>query len=306
MKKNRSKSKKVAVIGAGIVGLYLARKLSEKGHKVEVFEKRNKVGKEVCSGFFSDRILDYFPESSKLTEREADSVKVRFPKKTVEVVFSRKFLLMDHAKLDEMALLLAKKSGAKIIFNSSFLPDPDDFDSVIGCDGALSEVRRVLEVESPDFWLGAQKYLPLEEGSDIEVWPAKKGFSWKIPRKGRTELGAAVPFDSTDSIKHSRYKNFALIPQGLRFPENEKITLCGDAAGLCKPWSGGGVIWGLKAADMLLKNFPDFSRYQKKVRMFFVPRIFFGRLGLKTALFLGFKIPKIIPSKIKTEGDFLL
>ena len=56
---------KVAIVGAGINGLYLAWKLSGMGHEVSVFEKRNKIGKEVCSGLFSERILDFFPQSEK-------------------------------------------------------------------------------------------------------------------------------------------------------------------------------------------------------------------------------------------------
>ena len=34
---------RVAIVGAGITGLYLAWKLSEKGYQVTVFEKREKI-----------------------------------------------------------------------------------------------------------------------------------------------------------------------------------------------------------------------------------------------------------------------
>ena len=59
---------KVAIIGAGICGLYLALKLSESGSEVTVFEKKEKIGKEVCSGLVSERILDFIPESQKLIQ----------------------------------------------------------------------------------------------------------------------------------------------------------------------------------------------------------------------------------------------
>ena len=38
------KEKKIAVIGAGIIGLAIAYKLSQKGYKVTVFEKESRVG----------------------------------------------------------------------------------------------------------------------------------------------------------------------------------------------------------------------------------------------------------------------
>ncbi len=64
----------------------------------------------------------------------------------------------------------------------------------------------------------------------------------------------------------------ALISQGLIIPQNQNITLCGEAAGLTKPWSGGGVIWGLMAADILLKNFPNF--YKEKIGCFLIQLFF--------------------------------
>jgi flavin-dependent dehydrogenase len=97
-----------------------------------------------------------------------------------------------------------------------------------------------------------------------------------------------------------------LIPQGLLIPKNTYITLCGDAAGLTKPWSGGGVIWGLKAADILIKTFPDFLAYRKEVLNFFTSKIIIGKIATKAGYFMGFKTPFLMPKKIKIESDFLL
>ncbi|MCK4474188.1 hypothetical protein KAU40_02915, partial [Candidatus Parcubacteria bacterium] len=96
-----------------------------------------------------------------------------------------------------------------------------------------------------------------------------------------------------------------LIPQGLIIPKNSFITLCGDAAGLTKPWSGGGVIWGLTAADILLKNFPDFLKYKKEIKKFFLLQIIFSKIIKKVVYFLGFKTPWLLPKKYTIDGDFL-
>lgn len=305
MKKNQLKSKKVAIIGAGMVGLYLAWKLSEKGHKVTVFEKKEKIGKEACSGLFSERILKFVPESQKLIQNRISSVLIHFPKKTIRVEFSKRFLVMSHFELDNLVANLARKSGAEIKLNET-RPDLVSFDRVIGCDGAQSTVRRNLGLKEPNYRLGVQRFVAGENFSNqVEVWPIQGGFSWRIPRGNKTEYGAITPIDR--NFHAPEHESFGgLIPQGLIIPKNPKITLCGDATGLTKPWSGGGVIWGLTAAEILFKNFPDFLKYQKEMKKFFLPKIIFSKTATQIAYFLGFKMPWFLPKSIKIEGDFLL
>jgi len=97
----------------------------------------------------------------------------------------------------------------------------------------------------------------------------------------------------------------AIIPQGFILPKNEKITLCGDASGITKPWSGGGVVWNLKQADILLKNFPDFLKYKREAESFFNFRIVTGKLAKSAAYTAGFNFGGLIPSKVNLDGDFL-
>ena len=82
---------KIAIIGAGITGLYLAWKLAEKGEEVVVFEKKEKIGKEVCSGLFSERILKFVPESRNLIKNQIEYTLIYFPKKTLKIRFSKPF-----------------------------------------------------------------------------------------------------------------------------------------------------------------------------------------------------------------------
>jgi digeranylgeranylglycerophospholipid reductase len=312
---------KVAIIGAGITGLYLAGKLAEKGHEVIVFEKREKIGKEVCSGLFSKKILEFIPQSEKLIQNEIKSVLIHFPKRTSKVNFSKKFLVMNHAKLDNLALNLAQRYGARILLENEVTKQgliklQNNFDRIIGCDGALSKVRKNLGFRECQYRLGIQGFVMENNCRDlVEAWPVKEGFIWKIPRGNMTEYGiisspneAKKSFDDfcQKSKPHLQGIKSALIPQGLVIPKTERITLCGDATGLTKPWSGGGVIWGLIAADLLLKNFPDFLEYKKAVENFFSSKIIFSKTMTYLIYFLGFKIPWFLPKESKIEGDFLI
>ncbi len=320
---------KTAIVGAGIVGLYLAWKLSEAGlGKVTVFEKKEKIGKITCSGLFSERILEFIPESKNLIENKINSVLIHFPRRNIRVDFSRKFFIISHFQLDNLVASLAESAGAEIILNHPINRLPEGFDKIIGCDGPNSTIRKSLKLPELDYRLGILGFIEKKDFSEyVEVWPIRKGFTphpfgekgagfiWKIPRGKRTEYGA---IGSKETVKEV-FEEFlnknnlqlekvssAIIPQSFFIPQNPSVTLCGDAAGLTKPWSGGGVIWGLIAADFLLKNFPDFLKYRNITKKFFLPKIIFSKVVIKVIYFLGFYFPWFLPKNLKMESDFLL
>ncbi len=330
------KSQKVAIVGAGITGLYLAWKLAEKGHQVTVFEKKEKIGKKACSGLFSERILEFIPQSQKLIQNQIESALIhlpecsegwrrtnvlRLPKKTIKVRFSKKLLVMSHFELDNLVAELAENSGVKIILNHNVTKQDlatfqKKFDRIIGCDGPNSVVRKSLGLSEPKYLLAIQGFISKSDSSNfVETWPQKQGFIWKIPRGKEIEYGIiSSPKEAKALFENFLRKNSlrlnklepGIVPQGFLIPKHSLITLCGDAAGLTKPWSGGGVIWGLIAAETLLKNFPNFLKYQKEMKKTFLPKIIFSKIATKIVYFLGFNFPWILPKNVKIESDFLI
>ena len=315
---------RIAIIGAGISGLYVAKGLAERNHQVIVYEKNKEPGDKVCSGLFSNNILDLVPESRSLIENRINYTLVHFPKKTVRIDFSREFLAMDHSKLDKIVCEKAKEEGVEIKFGSEinspyFIKCPNtsgDFDKVIGCEGADSFTRKTLNLPSPKLRLGILGFVEKPCSDDfVEAWPCSKGFIWKIPRGKRIEYGiiaepgkAKKTLDNFLQKKGIALKNLSAktIAQGLIIPSEKNITLCGEAAGLTKPWTGGGVIWSLTAANFLFESFPDFLDYKARTESFFAWRITLGKIAEKMFRFLGFHLPWFLPKKLNLESDFLI
>ena len=279
-------NKKIAVIGAGIVGLYLAKRLKEKGFEVVVFEKNKEIGQKPCTGLISERIFEFIPEASKIAKRKVDYLIAHFPRKNIKIQFIPSLYLFERKELDNLVAVLAKESGIELRLGKKIDKLPEGFFRIIGCDGALSATRELLGLPTPFLKLGLQYFHKEDSNSEVEIWPKRRvsGFIWRVPREDTVEYGIlGKPKNSYQVFIHFlnergieiRKENLkaALVPSGIVLPKHKKITLCGDAAGLTTPSSGGGVIWGLKAAEFLIEEFPDFLSYRKKVFRFFAPKI---------------------------------
>lgn len=327
---------KVAIVGAGIIGTYLAWRLAKKGLEVSVFEQKDEIGGKVCSGLISRRLWHFFPENKDLALNEIKSANVHFPKKDIEIKFSPHMLVLDRKGLEHYAAKLAKETGAKLFLGmkvanvlhvkgkkpqvvlernnkKAFL----EFDYIIGCDGANSIVRKSLRLKEQKMRLGILAFGKGKKNQmhdAVEVFPTKNGFDWIIPRNsGEAEYGALEnpaeakrifeQFCKKQKIKPEKVLA-AAVPEGLAVSSHSRIALCGDAAGLTKSWSGGGVIWGLTAAHMLARDFPNLGKYESQMKRFFGPRMLFSRIGLKLAVFIGFHIPSILPKKIRIDSDW--
>lgn len=309
-------NKKVAIIGAGVIGLYLAWKLSQRDYEVEVFEAKEEIGKQSCSGLISDRILDFVPRAESFAENKIDQAEIRFPRRTVTLSFSNDFLAIDRPRLDKELAESARQSGAKIELDSFMGKIPRGFDYVLGCDGAQSKVRSELGLKEMSYRLGIRGFVKDRSSQNlVKTWPVERGFVWRIPRGERTEYGIVGPREKANGLLNNflaerelELKRISadLIGQGINLSSDDSVVLCGEAAGLTKGWSGGGVIWGLQAADCLLENFPDLDSYRSQLKRFFNSKIFVTNLATKFVYKAGFNFPYILPKQVKVDSDFLI
>lgn len=320
---------KVGIVGCGINGAYLAWKLS-KENEVEVFEKNSFIGDKPCSELISERIWNFIPKRNDLIRNTIEDLVIHFPNKDLKLKFYPKMLVVDRKQLANYVVELAKQNGAKINLNSevkrifyiknkkpqiSVSGKVFEFDYLLGCDGYNSIVRKSVGIKDPLCILGMYtriKKKPLK--NIIDVYPLKNGISWVIPRKNEIEYGI---YERPDIAK-SEFNNFCkrmkikpkeiyahLIPSRLTKMQKDRVALCGDAIGLTKPWSYGGIIWGLIADSILIKNFPNFGKYEEEIRDYFEPKIFYSKIALFAGKLLGNKLSFLSPKEVWFDGDWV-
>jgi flavin-dependent dehydrogenase len=133
---------------------------------------------------------------------------------------------------------------------------------VAGCGGAHCIAARHIGAKPPELLNGLVVYVDEEDESDyVDMWFDRKrapgGFLWRIPRGPMTEfggMGKGLAFSVVDRFFEIKGKNVlkrsaAPIPIGLVKTHANRMLLVGDSACQTKPWSGGGVTYGLLAAQ---------------------------------------------------------
>ena len=276
------------VVGAGPAGSRFARRAAERGHDVVVFEQ-GEVGEPLaCSGHVSTDLWQFTPDGAResLLQNEVygarfhvggpDSRAYRFHKD--EQISN----VIDRVGLDRALADAARAAGADVRENHTVVGvteardgvtvevrGPDGVEShhgrmVAGCDGPASRVRDELGLPDPEELLhGVLGFTDDPDADDfVDVHlTVPQFFAWRIPRGGAgveyglaTHPGEAVGdrFDSFTAeygVAVDR-RCSGLIPIG----PPPRVTgrrsfLIGDAAAQTKPFTGGGIRYGMLAAD---------------------------------------------------------
>jgi len=316
----------VIVAGGGPIGLYLAGLLEKSGLSIRGLEEHKGIGRpNHCSGLVS-RNLDRFVKPRKeWIEHEVSGAVFRAGPSSVRVGKPGKAAyVIDRSRLDafladglESAIELdvrvegvaqgeegdARKEGAshlpiavktnKGIFKAQML---------LGCDGANSLVARHFGARPKKLLMGVIAITVEGNCSEnVEIFldkkAAKDGFFWKIPRGLTTEYGLFssnadfLELENFFKIKPSE-RRAGLIPVGPGKTCFQRTLLVGDAAGMSKPWSGGGLIYGLTAARIAARTVIDafqegdfsegfLARYERGWKRAFGRQIQAGMLGRK-------------------------
>ncbi|AZH26888.1 geranylgeranyl reductase family protein [Haloplanus aerogenes] len=276
------------VVGVGPAGARLARRAAEAGYDVLALEKGTVGTPLACSGHVSTDIWAYVPESAKATLLQNRVYGANFrlggPDSRAYPFYKSSEVsnVIDRVELDRTLADAARAAGTDVREGHTVTAVDERADGVrvtasadgethtfegrlvAGCDGPVSRVRREIGLPEPAETLHGVLAFDEEpdHGDFVDVHlTVPRFFAWRIPRgDAGVEYGLAAPpgTDVTERFERltdaygaeTTHRCSGAIPIGP--PErvtSDRAFLVGDAAAQTKPFTGGGILYGMTAAD---------------------------------------------------------
>lgn len=278
----------VSIIGAGPAGCFLACLLAKKGHKVNLFEEHNNIGKPIqCAGLLTEEVKKFVKEGDFVINK-INSCRLHGKVDVVDIKFKHSDWVVDRAEFDKYLAKLAEDAGANLFLNHRLIALEKQglwnlhFSNnaivqdkiVIGADGPTSLVYKRLNKKKRNFFVGMQAVVKGNFHANVfDFYPLNKGFGYVVPESSKKARVGVVVRNNVASVFNDFVKNRGKVleKQGGLIPvydsniktNDNGLFLLGDSAGMVKATSAGGVVQALKAAVALSKSIEDKKKYSK-------------------------------------------
>jgi len=308
----------IVIVGAGPIGCYTAQLLKKYNIKARIFEEHKEVGKPIrCAGLVGRQVFEktLLPLSKSSIINRIDGASFFYGNDKFSIHRERVAYVIDRERFDKnlseglkvecgkrVVGIKEERNGYTLKTNGS-----DDIyaDLVIGADGVNSRVRKYINSIDNDYvndkkrgyvkcYLGVQYRIKVEENllcSKITQVHLREGipfFIWVIPEGDNIIRVGVVSENAHDDLKGFLRefeikgeivgKLAGMIPVGLTKNYYKNIALVGDAAVQVKPLTGGGIYYGLKSAELLVKCVIDnrLDEYDRRLKKKYGREIKFG------------------------------
>ncbi len=288
----------VSIIGGGPVGAYTGYLLARAGFNVDLFEEHHTIGKPVqCTGIVTKHLSKIMKLDDVLVNK-LEKVNVFAPSGKCAEIKVKEFVI-DREEFDKNTVEMAVSEGVRVNLRHKFKGFNDksvmfhngkkaEKELLIGADGPLSGVGKSAGMVNKKFYFGMQARVNMKNESDAyEVYFGRdypKFFGWVVPESDKIcRVGVACGANTKQYfdrfIKKRVGKSKILSKQGGLIPvydlkmkicdKGKNVYLVGDAAGMVKASTGGGLVPGFRGAEVLadcVSNGKDYgSESMKKV-----------------------------------------
>ncbi len=270
----------VVIVGAGPGGLSCARTLSGSGLKVLVLEKNDRLGKKICSGEISPKVLpdEEFDRGHPWTE-----LTIGTENSFQKISFDRPFLWTIGRR--EFESYLMSDCDAEIRFSEPVVHIAPDhvitpkgrygFKYLIGADGSFSKVRQHLSLPLEHVTGWAFHYVLDEKPNEFHLYwlprsfPRSYGYMMSKNRD-KTMVGIATAgrnFNHEFASKTGSWvkKRFGIDIRKLKSEamkgnsdyrgwRHNNVFLVGDAAGFLNPLTTEGIFYAVKSGEGVARH----------------------------------------------------
>jgi geranylgeranyl reductase family protein len=289
---------RVSIVGAGPAGSYAGYLLAKQGHDVTIHEDHAVIGKPIaCTGIVTKALFDVIEYSKEYMVNELEGVDIRGPEGAKTHVPLKEYVICRH-KFDNYVANKARNAGAKIALEHRFIGREGNMllfrhrgetvkketDILIGADGPLSKVASSTGIGNKHpFWVGMQATIKASFNPKVfTTWfgdIAPGFFAWSVPENEQlSRVGVAVTNDKNCAQCFQKLMKMVggkiVDRQGAPIPiynhnsviEKGNTFLVGDAAGLVKDTTGGGIITGMLSSKIIAESIATGTSYSKNVR----------------------------------------
>jgi len=245
-------------------GLITPRTFEYLGYKRPVFQEMN--GARLWGP--NDSFLDFQASETKALVIDRPDLDRSIANKAIDAGAEMRagHRYLGHKKSKEGITATVQSKNGKIEIKTRLIIGSDGPASRVARDAGLSTKREVLAAFGADVegYQGRDNHVDLFVGSEL----APRFFGWGIPtgpNEGRIGMATVLPNRPKNFFRDYFHKGApskllggariinrvsGLIPFGTRNPSyTDRVLLTGDAAGMAKPTSGGGIYSGLISAD---------------------------------------------------------